>query len=151
MQSDHFDEQKANMLKPDTKRFDWLTIGIGVAILAIVVQSAWLDVRFYLNSRVAIGEVVRLNHGGHHPQVEFNTADGQTIRFPAGSAHPVDVGDRLEVRYLPGNPRAGVRLNEDTGTTLLRDGVPVAVALAFIVLGMMGKSVFKYRTKQDDE
>jgi hypothetical protein len=126
-------------VKFDPKRIEWLTVLIGIGMLSIFGQFSYLELNFYVESTVTPGEVVKLNHGGYHPQVAFTTVTGERITFPGSTTYPVEVGDRLDVRYTSADPHAGVRV--DQRSNLIWDIAPLMLALAVIVAGLLGKSV----------
>jgi hypothetical protein len=126
-------------VKFDPKRIEWLTVLIGIGMLSIFGQFSYLELNFYVESTVTPGEVVKLNHGGYHPQVAFTTVTGERITFPGSTTYPVEVGDRLDVRYTSSDPHAGVRV--DQRSNLIWDIAPLMLALSVIVAGLLGKSV----------
>ncbi|WP_063962867.1 DUF3592 domain-containing protein [Burkholderia paludis] len=83
----------------------------GVALLV----SAVVDVRstrhFVHESIVVPGRVIRLDYGPHHPDIAFTTLAGERIEYPQGGDVDVDLGDAVEVRYLPADPRSSARMN----------------------------------------
>ncbi|MDR5882919.1 hypothetical protein [Caballeronia sp. LZ032] len=72
-------------MKRSTARIDWVTAFLGVCLIAIFGQFTWMDIDFYLESTVTVGEVVKLNHGAYHPEVSFTTDKGVTVTFPGSS------------------------------------------------------------------
>lgn len=126
-------------MKPDLKRVEWVSVFIGLCILASFCPFLWLDVEFYFQSAVTVGEVTRLNHGAYHPEVAFTTSTGERISFPGSSTYPVEIGDRLEIRYLRSTPRTGAKVNQ---TFNLFAFLPVLVGLGIVVAGLRGKLVF---------
>jgi hypothetical protein len=92
-------------MKPVRKRPNWLTVAVG--ILMLLLQAPFLpeSIQYQFYSASAWGEVVRLNAGGFHPEVVFTTQAGERISFAGSSTFRTEVGDRLEVRYRPEEPR----------------------------------------------
>lgn len=82
------------------------SIVIGVAFLIIAALTAW-STRDFLHTAVAVpGEVVSLNAGGSHPQIEFVTKAGERISYPQGGMiYGAKVGDKVTVLYRPDDPK----------------------------------------------
>ena len=131
----------------DSKRIDWFTVSVGILVLVFAATLAWIQLDFYVRSTVTLGEVTKLNAGGYHPQVEFTTEKGERISFPGSSSYPVEVGDRLEVRYLPSDPRAQPKVNQSSN---LLDFLPAVFGMVFVIAGLMGKSLLRFKTKDDE-
>lgn len=81
-------------------------IVIGVVFLVIAGFVAW-STRDFLQTAIAVpGEVVSLNAGGSHPQVEFVTKNGQRVSYPQGGMiYGMKVGDKVTVLYQEDAPR----------------------------------------------
>ncbi|CAH2776046.1 MAG: hypothetical protein CPDRYMAC_0730 [uncultured Paraburkholderia sp.] len=126
-------------MKLDPKRIEWVSVFIGICVIAIVSPFMWLDVNFYVHSTVTTGEVTKLNHGAYHPQVTFTTDTGERISFLGSSAYPVDVGNPLEVRYIRSAPHTGPRVNQKMN---LFDFAPILIGVGFVIAGLRGKLVF---------
>ncbi|MDR5783384.1 hypothetical protein QCE63_28635 [Caballeronia sp. LZ065] len=116
-----------------------MSVFIGLCVLASSWPFLQLDVEFYLRTTVAVGDVTRLNHGAYHPEVALTTSSGERISFPGSSTYPVEVGDRLEVRYIRSAPRTGPKVNQ---TFNLFGFMPVLVDLGIVIAGLRGKLVF---------
>jgi hypothetical protein len=87
-----------------------VVVGVGFLIAAAVsVQST----REFLRTSIVVpGEVVRLNAGGYHPQIDFVTKAGEHISYPQGGIFSkMKVGERAEIRYQPENPIPTATLN----------------------------------------
>jgi hypothetical protein len=60
---------------------------------------------FIIHAKTGNGEVVALNAGGSHPQIQFTTEAGQKVSFPQGGLifgyHP---GEQVRVLYTPSDP-----------------------------------------------
>lgn len=83
----------------------FLLVGIGLLIAAGVYGLKSYD--FVQQASRADARVVALNAGGSHPQVEFETASGETVSYPQGGLiFGYAVGDPVRVLYRPENPRA---------------------------------------------
>ncbi|VXC97290.1 conserved hypothetical protein [Burkholderia sp. 8Y] len=92
------------MIKSRKRRINWPGVVIGLAILCIQYPFLSVEMRFVRASKVVSGKVVKLN-AGRHPQVEFTTLEGQRISVPASAWSSIDVGDVVEMRYDPREPR----------------------------------------------
>lgn len=128
-------------MRLEIKRINWLTIGIAVTILLSFGQFSLSNIRFFLRSTVTSGVVVKLNHGGYHPQVIFTTDKGERISFPGSSSYPVEIGDRLEVRYERSQPLKTAILNQKT-QMFGGDVLMLVIVCTFTILGLRGKSLF---------
>ena len=135
-------------MKIDLMKWDWLSVVCGIALFAIAGQLGSMRIDFYLHSTVTVGEVVKLNHGGYHPQVTFTASDGQRLSFAGSSTYPVEAGDRLEVRYRRDRPVGTAVLNQFQNIFDFAL-IPAIVGLVFVVMGMMGKSMFRLRHLED--
>ena len=137
-------------MKIDPKKWDWITVLIGVAVMSLGIQFGKQEVDFYLHSTMTLGDVVKLNQGGYHPEVAFTASNGERISFPGSSSYPVEVGDRIEVRYLQSDPRGNAKLNQPTklfGALL----IPTVVGGIIVILGIMGKSLLRGRGQEDGQ
>jgi len=100
------------------QKFRWFIIvflGIGVLLL-LVAALLWNDTRSFLaRARETSGEVIELrevrdNDGGSStwkPVVRFTAGNGRNITFASSFSSnpaPYDVGERVSVLYLPGEP-----------------------------------------------
>ncbi len=95
------------------RSYNGYALSISALLLVITLSLLWWRVSFYLSSAVAVGKVVRLNtSSGYHADVRFTTREGETITVSTGPGHPVNVGDRLEIRYIPSDPRADATLDQ---------------------------------------
>ena len=78
---------------------------VGVGLMIGAVGWGISTGRFMTRAASAPGVVVRLNHGGAHPEVRFTTAAGEVIEYPQGGIiWGYRVGDRVEVLYEPEHP-----------------------------------------------
>jgi Protein of unknown function (DUF3592) len=61
----------------------------------------------FVNAAVRVpGQVVALNAGGSHPQIEFVTKEGERVSYPQGGwIGGFRVGDHVTVLYLEKSPR----------------------------------------------
>lgn len=83
----------------------FLLAGIGLLITAVFFGLKGYD--FVQEASRADARIVALNAGGSHPQVEFETAAGETVSYPQGGLiFGYAVGDPVSVLYRPGNPSA---------------------------------------------
>ncbi|MEV3959305.1 DUF3592 domain-containing protein [Nocardia sp. NPDC050193] len=101
----------------DSNRLAIALMGV-VAILFSAVPIGY-NALFLANSQIVTGTAVEFGQeltgdakSGSHPAgtstvIEFTTAAGETLRFDGGSAASslyTDLGDRVPVRYDPGDP-----------------------------------------------
>jgi len=79
---------------------------IGVGLLVGAGFAGLERHRFVEAAERAQAVVPRLNAGGSHPQIEFTTASGQKVSYALGGLiFGYRPGDRVEVLYLPAEPR----------------------------------------------
>jgi hypothetical protein len=76
----------------------------GVGLLAGAVWSGVMTGNFISHAKIADGVVVGLNAGGAHPQIQFTTAAGEKVAFPASGFIYYHVGERVKVFFLPADP-----------------------------------------------
>ena len=82
-----------------------LSIVIGIGLLVAAAFSAQSTREFIRTSVAVPGQVVKLNAGEHHPQIDFVTRAGEHISYPQGGmVSGMKVGDQVTVRYLPEAP-----------------------------------------------
>ena len=70
--------------------------------LLIAIAIAWgIDIRqFARKAAVAQGIVMRLNHGGSHPQIRFVDKDGKTVEYAQnGLIFGYQPGEKVRVLY----------------------------------------------------
>ncbi|BCQ27820.1 DUF3592 domain-containing protein (plasmid) [Caballeronia sp. NK8] len=128
------------------RRINWFSIFIGAVVLSFAVESEWYNLKFYARSTVTLGEVMELNAGRFHPRVEFMTDKGERLSFAGSSEYPVQVGDRLEVRYLRSDPHIGPVVNQMPN---LFDFLPAVIGIAFMIAGLLGVSLFRFKPRDD--
>ena len=81
------------------KAVAFVVIGVGFLIAAAI--NVQLTREFMRTSIMVPGEVVKLNAGGYHPEIEFMTKSGEHVSYPQGGiVSKMAVGDRPQVRYL---------------------------------------------------
>lgn len=124
------------MIKFDRKRINWDTVIFGSVIFALQLLFLPSTIEFRLLSIVAIGEVVKLNAGGFHPEIEFTTRDGKKVSFAGSTTNRTEVGDRIEVRYRIDEPRHA-EVNQIFSLYGLHF-VPAFIGLVFMIGGMFG-------------
>jgi len=93
------------------RKSNYIALGIGTALSIATAVSIYWQADFVESSLTARGEVVRLNAGGHHPEIAFVTKAGDRTSFPAGSFTSVEIGDAVPVRYDPAAPRETARID----------------------------------------
>ncbi|MCA7903382.1 DUF3592 domain-containing protein [Burkholderia cepacia] len=82
-----------------------LGIVMGIGFLIIAAFVAWSTHEFLQTAIAVPGEVVSLNAGGSHPQVEFVTKAGQRVSYPQGGMiYGMKVGDKVTVLYQEDAP-----------------------------------------------
>lgn len=92
------------MIRFNKSHVNWTAVVIGIIIFGLQLPLLPSTVDFVKSSKVVTGEVVRLNAGGKHPQVEFITLRGERVSVPASSwFHFAEIGDKVEMRYDPKN------------------------------------------------
>ncbi|KPJ32088.1 hypothetical protein BMUNKI379_25150 [Burkholderia multivorans] len=113
----------------------FVVIGVGFLIAAAI--NVQLTREFMRTSIMVPGEVVKLNAGGYHPEIEFVTKAGERVSYPQGGImSKMAVGDRLQVRYLAENPIPTARI--DRFDSIWGNAVFFAVfGLGFIVCGLI--------------
>ena len=109
---------------------------LGVALLV----GAWLmhadTNRFLRASRIAEATVIALPHGPLHPTIRFVDAGGKTIEYQENGGDPVQIGQRVRVRYLAEDPKGTARLGgSGVGGTERRLGLLGALLLIGAVTG----------------
>ncbi|WP_321818333.1 MULTISPECIES: DUF3592 domain-containing protein [unclassified Paraburkholderia] len=92
--------------------------GALIAFLAAVVflfsaVSATSDTLDFLRSSTLVsGRVVDLPHGPNHPKITFITKAGEQVSYTQnGFDFDMGVGDEVQVRYLPEDPKSSARLD----------------------------------------
>ena len=76
---------------------------IGVCVLTISVRHTWMRARFLNNAARATGTIIDAQQ---HQQVQFKTADGQTIVFIQNGFLDGQLGETVPVVYSPAEPQA---------------------------------------------
>jgi len=115
----------------------------GFAVLAgtILLVFAVFDFQstrgFMRESIVVPGRVVRLTYGPHHPDIVFTTRTGERIEYPQGGEVDVHLGEAVEVRYLPAEPRMSARMN--TFGALWGGAMTEGIAGTLFVLAGLGE------------
>jgi hypothetical protein len=110
---------------------------IGIVLLIAAAFSAQSTREFLRMSILVPGQVVRLNAGGSHPQVDFVTKAGEHVSTPQGGMiFGMKVGQAVEVRYLADNPVPTATLNR-FGTIWGLTVFLAAMGIGFIVAGLL--------------
>ena len=87
-----------------------MIVGIGL-LTAAGVQAVGVR-SFVRGATVADGVVARLNAGGSHPEIEFDTASGQKISYPQGGfIFGYRPGDKVRVLYDRDAPAQTARVD----------------------------------------
>ena len=85
---------------------------IGTGFLVAAALSAWRTSQFVAASESVAGRVVALNAGGSHPEIRFVTRTGITVDYPQGGLiGGYAVGDAVQVRYLPAEPKTSASID----------------------------------------
>ncbi|WP_052001110.1 MULTISPECIES: DUF3592 domain-containing protein [Burkholderia] len=121
------------------RRFNCVALALGALAAFWSVTSIDEQLAFMRTSVAVQGTVVRLNHGAHHPQIEFVTRSGERVSFP-GSFVSTEVGDTVPVRYDPARPRITAQV--DTFTNNWLDSLmAIAFTIALLYAGLTGQSL----------
>ncbi|WP_431820157.1 DUF3592 domain-containing protein [Burkholderia sp. F1] len=101
-------------------------------VFLVVAGFTGLSTREFLRTAIAVpGEVVALNAGGSHPQIEFVTKAGERISYPQGGIiSGMKVGDKVTVLYRPDAP--------SIKPTIDRFGAVWDVTLTMLFIGVVG-------------
>jgi hypothetical protein len=87
-------------------------IVIGMGFLVAAGFSAQSTREFIRSSIVVPAQVVKLNAGAHHPQIDFVTKAGEHVSYPQGGmVSGMKVGDQVTVLYRPEAPSRTATLN----------------------------------------
>ncbi|WP_118186152.1 DUF3592 domain-containing protein [Paraburkholderia phosphatilytica] len=109
---------------------------VGICLLIAAALNAQSTREFIRESILVPGEVVRLNAGGSHPQVDFVTKAGEHVSSPQGGMiWGMKVGQAVEVRYLAEDPLPTATLNR-FGTIWGLTVFLAAMGFGFIVAGL---------------
>lgn len=109
---------------------------VGICLLIAAALNAQSTREFIRASILVPGEVVRLNAGGSHPQVDFVTKAGEHVSSPQGGMiWGMKVGQAVEIRYLAENPLPTATLNK-FGTIWGLTVFLAAMGFGFIVAGL---------------
>lgn len=127
---------------------NWHTVAGGVAVLLLQTPFIPSAYEFQTQSVTAIGEVVRLNAGGFHPEVVFTTQSGERISIAGSSSYPTDVGDRIEVRYMPDTPKLA-KINQIENIWGIEIYI-TAFSAIFIIGGLFGMRAYLNRQAESD-
>ncbi|HDR9481844.1 TPA: DUF3592 domain-containing protein [Burkholderia aenigmatica] len=107
----------------------------GTVLLVFAVFDFQSTRDFMRESIVVPGRVVRLTYGPHHPDIVFTTRAGERVEYPQGGEVDVHLGEAVEVRYLPAEPRMSARMN--TFGALWGDALMIGgMGVVFFLLGV---------------
>lgn len=118
-------------------RLNYLALAIGLCLAAATAFSVYSTVDFYASSVVDTAKVIRLNHGGHHPQIAFDAKSGQHYELPASSWWSVSVGQPVQIRYTPDDPRVSVDIDSAFDIWWC-SGLLSVLSVIFLVTGLRG-------------
>lgn len=86
-----------------SKKMIFIVIGVIVLLFALV--QIWQNYKFINRASSATGTVSSLNAGGSHPEIDFQTDNGQKISYPQGGLiFGYKVGDQITVLYDVNDP-----------------------------------------------
>ncbi len=118
----------------------FLFLSIGALLILAIALWAGSTALFVAGAASAPGEVVELNAGGSHPQIEFTPAGGAPIQYPQGGLIAgYAAGDDVRVFYAPDDP---TRATIDNFGALY--GFPIiglAIGLLFASIGWVARRV----------
>lgn len=84
---------------------------LGVALLTLAAWSAVDTAAFVARAQETIGTVSRLNAGGSHPQIEFQTETGSAVGYPQGGMIAgFRTGQSVRVLYEAADPAGSARV-----------------------------------------
>lgn len=108
---------------------------LGLVLLGFGARSA-LGIRdFVRHAARADGEVIGLNAGGSHPQIQFVTPDSRVVSFPQGGLiFGYRQGDRVQVLFDPAEPAATATI-ATPGSLWFPALVLGGIGLVFIAVG----------------
>lgn len=113
----------------------WLIVGAGGILVVGALALGLGSLRYVLQGVPAVGDVVEVRRDGdsHLPVLRFPLPgdEMQTVTGPARGAPDIAVGDRVELLYMPYNPR-DVRI-----ATFDRLWVPAAITMLSGVFGLL--------------
>jgi hypothetical protein len=112
---------------------------VGAVLLLIAAYNAWNTFGFLRNATRVEGKVAALNAGGSHPQIEFQTASGESVSYPQGGMiFGMKPGDVVTVLYLADRPKLSATI-EAVGalwfSTILPGGLGAIFLLAALLWG----------------
>jgi hypothetical protein len=107
----------------------------GAIVLAIALYNAWNTYGFVRSATRANGTVSALNAGGSHPQIDFQTASGETISYPQGGLiFGMKPGDAVTVLYQPDNPKATATIDA-VGALWFSTALPGTLGVILLLVG----------------
>ncbi|WP_322091683.1 DUF3592 domain-containing protein [Paraburkholderia bannensis] len=85
---------------------------LGAVVFLFSAASATSETLDFLRSSILVsGRVVDLPHGPNHPKITFTTKAGEQVSYTQnGFGFDMGVGDEVQVRYLPEDPKSSARL-----------------------------------------
>lgn len=92
-------------------RKNYFALGIGIALSVITAYCIISKIEFLMASELTTGKVVKLEFGGHHPEIEFSAKNGKNYKVSASSRWSVAVGQTVEIRYTTQDPKMSATLN----------------------------------------
>ncbi|WP_347237581.1 DUF3592 domain-containing protein [Paraburkholderia sp. BL17N1] len=123
---------------------NYFALAIGLCLATGAAVYVYSTIEFRLSSVVTTGEVIRLNAGGHHPQIAFIAKDGRRYERPTGTTQSFEVGESVLVRYSADDPDGSAVI--DSIVDLWRWPLFVVVLSAvFFVTGLRGEPFDNWR------
>ncbi|MFM0624864.1 DUF3592 domain-containing protein [Paraburkholderia xenovorans] len=117
---------------------NYFALAIGFVLATGAAAYVYSTIEFRMSSIVTTGEVIRLNAGGHHPQIAFVATDGRRYERPTGTTRSFEVGETVLIRYSADDPHGSAMI--DSIVDLWRWPLFVVLLSAvFVVTGLRGE------------
>ncbi|MPW19065.1 hypothetical protein GCT13_19730 [Paraburkholderia sp. CNPSo 3157] len=124
------------------KRPNYFALAIGLCASVAAAFSIYSTIDFRLSSIVTTGEVIRLNSGGHHPQIAFDAKDGRHYERLTGTIRSFTAGQSVLIRYRPDDPDGSAMI--DSVLDLWTPSVFLLIlAVGFLDAGLRGEALRK--------
>ncbi|SIT38697.1 conserved exported hypothetical protein [Paraburkholderia piptadeniae] len=125
---------------------NYFALLIGLCLSVGAAFYVYSVIEFCLSSVVVTGKVVRLNAGGHHPQIAFDAKDGRHFERPTGTTWSYEAGQVVPIRYSPDDPDGSAMI--DSAIDLWRWPLFVVfLAAAFVTSGLRGEPLENRRKR----
>ena len=124
------------------KQRNYFALAIGGCATIAAAFTIYTTAEFRLSSVVTTGTVVRLNSGGHHPQIAFDAEDGKHYERPTGTLRTFEAGQTVRVRYSADDPLGSAMI--DSALDLWAPSAFLLVlSVAFLDAGLRGMPLRK--------